>query len=466
MILDPLYRFGIPYTYKTKMAVVAMSAGPPWFAFPGSESGGKQVRSSCHGVRAVKLCINCVNAGGPGETKHLLTLRTPAARATKTTLDTTISERRSPIRARYPAYPEAAQPIGNISQQAVANQRTGTATSEEPPHNFVSVDVYLLCATDTPELVKFKSVRESRPTLLNNIDSPACSTRRPWDWPTSSNPPARILSCCTTPISITVSIDKHHVCVLCMCKHVCHCCTTTRLDSLTKADHASHIGRVCLRGRGGVVVRFSAGSLPDFSVSKSCRTTPLVGGFSRGSPVSPTLAFRRCYIPHFTLIGSQDLDVKSRPNLSTHSLDVQESSCFNNDYEKSGTREQGSKRHASAGHHIVTSPYHHNGPSTNIRLIDARYFGSRIGISSLVLWLVAFFLDPGYWECTNGSCPTWGEYEVQPGRWFGPQCREAASEASCGTRHTPMLPESPIEISRFTDDWKMCESPVQHVVAI
>ncbi|KAJ8898164.1 hypothetical protein PR048_003524 [Dryococelus australis] len=60
---------------------------------------------------------------------------------------------------------------------------------------------------------------------------------------------------------------------------------------------------------------------PDFRMWKSCRTMPLVGGSSRGSPVSPALSFRRCSIlASITLIGSQDLDVKSRPNLFTHSI--------------------------------------------------------------------------------------------------------------------------------------------------
>ncbi|KAJ8881111.1 hypothetical protein PR048_017584 [Dryococelus australis] len=52
---------------------------------------------------------------------------------------------------------------------------------------------------------------------------------------------------------------------------------------------------------------------PDFRTWESCRTMPLVGGFSRGSPVSLTLSIRRCSISiSITLIGSQDLDVKSR----------------------------------------------------------------------------------------------------------------------------------------------------------
>ncbi|KAJ8866224.1 hypothetical protein PR048_032067 [Dryococelus australis] len=52
------------------------------------------------------------------------------------------------------------------------------------------------------------------------------------------------------------------------------------------------------RGRGGVVDRLlashpsePAGSLPDHRMWESCRTMPLVGGFSPGSPVSPALAF-------------------------------------------------------------------------------------------------------------------------------------------------------------------------------
>ncbi|KAJ8876123.1 hypothetical protein PR048_024032 [Dryococelus australis] len=51
----------------------------------------------------------------------------------------------------------------------------------------------------------------------------------------------------------------------------------------------------------------SPAGLPDFRTWESCRTMPLVGGFSRGSPVSPTLSFRRCSIlTSIILIGSQD----------------------------------------------------------------------------------------------------------------------------------------------------------------
>ncbi|KAJ8885946.1 hypothetical protein PR048_012152 [Dryococelus australis] len=51
---------------------------------------------------------------------------------------------------------------------------------------------------------------------------------------------------------------------------------------------------------------------PDFRKCKSCYTMSLVGGFSRGSPVSPALSFRCCPILiSVILIGSHDLDVKS-----------------------------------------------------------------------------------------------------------------------------------------------------------
>ncbi|KAJ8887564.1 hypothetical protein PR048_013780 [Dryococelus australis] len=55
-------------------------------------------------------------------------------------------------------------------------------------------------------------------------------------------------------------------------------------------------------------VRFPAGSRPEFRKWESCQTMPLTGGFSRGSPISPAISFRRCSIlRHFTLIGFQDL---------------------------------------------------------------------------------------------------------------------------------------------------------------
>ncbi|KAJ8876074.1 hypothetical protein PR048_023983 [Dryococelus australis] len=69
--------------------------------------------------------------------------------------------------------------------------------------------------------------------------------------------------------------------------------------------------------------RSPAEPLQDFRKWESCRTTPLVSGFSRGSPVSPSfippLHCGAAPFPHILVfIGSQDLVVKSRPNLSSH----------------------------------------------------------------------------------------------------------------------------------------------------
>ncbi|KAJ8882846.1 hypothetical protein PR048_014660 [Dryococelus australis] len=58
-------------------------------------------------------------------------------------------------------------------------------------------------------------------------------------------------------------------------------------------------------------VQSPAGS-PDFRKWESCRTMPLVGRFSRGSPVSPTPSFRCCSIfTSITLIGFHNLATKN-----------------------------------------------------------------------------------------------------------------------------------------------------------
>ncbi|KAJ8875863.1 hypothetical protein PR048_023766 [Dryococelus australis] len=64
------------------------------------------------------------------------------------------------------------------------------------------------------------------------------------------------------------------------------------------------------------LVQSPAGSHPDFRMWESCSTMPLVGKFSRGSPVSPYLSFRCCSIltSIIILIGSQDLAQISSPN--------------------------------------------------------------------------------------------------------------------------------------------------------
>ncbi|KAJ8875798.1 hypothetical protein PR048_023699 [Dryococelus australis] len=65
-------------------------------------------------------------------------------------------------------------------------------------------------------------------------------------------------------------------------------------------------------------VKSPAGSLPDFRMWESSWMMPLIGGFSRGSPVPPPPLHSNAapFSPRFTLIGSQYL-VKRRSNLST-----------------------------------------------------------------------------------------------------------------------------------------------------
>ncbi|KAJ8882404.1 hypothetical protein PR048_014212 [Dryococelus australis] len=64
-------------------------------------------------------------------------------------------------------------------------------------------------------------------------------------------------------------------------------------------------------------VHSPAGS-PDFHKWELCRTMPLAGGFSRGSPFYPAPSFRcRFIFTSITLISSQDLTVKSHPTLLT-----------------------------------------------------------------------------------------------------------------------------------------------------
>ncbi|KAJ8872244.1 hypothetical protein PR048_025846 [Dryococelus australis] len=62
-------------------------------------------------------------------------------------------------------------------------------------------------------------------------------------------------------------------------------------------------------------VQSPAGSPLDFRMRESCRTMQSAGGFSRGFPPP----FHSGAAPYSPLIGSQDPDVKSRPNLSTRS---------------------------------------------------------------------------------------------------------------------------------------------------
>ncbi|KAJ8894295.1 hypothetical protein PR048_006910 [Dryococelus australis] len=77
-------------------------------------------------------------------------------------------------------------------------------------------------------------------------------------------------------------------------------------------------------------VRFPAGSLPE--LWESCQTITPVGGFSQGSSVLPFHSCSAPYSPRFTLIGSQDLDFKSRPNIFPLPLSPTEPDLFGSNY--------------------------------------------------------------------------------------------------------------------------------------
>ncbi|KAJ8881590.1 hypothetical protein PR048_018075 [Dryococelus australis] len=97
-------------------------------------------------------------------------------------------------------------------------------------------------------------------------------------------------------------------------------CLRFLFQSLTCLGPAVAERLACLPPTKENRVKSPVGSLPDFHMWDSCQTMLVVVGFSRGSPISPTLSFRRCSIPtSIPLIGSQDLAVKRRPNLFTHS---------------------------------------------------------------------------------------------------------------------------------------------------
>ncbi|KAJ8889779.1 hypothetical protein PR048_009282 [Dryococelus australis] len=91
---------------------------------------------------------------------------------------------------------------------------------------------------------------------------------------------------------------------------------------LTSSISASEKLQVTTNGLGPRSYSGQTTRLPPkgFLVWESCRTTSLVGGFSRGSPVYPPLHSGAApYSPRFTLIGSHDLDVKSHQNTATAS---------------------------------------------------------------------------------------------------------------------------------------------------
>ncbi|KAJ8878880.1 hypothetical protein PR048_019479 [Dryococelus australis] len=108
-----------------------------------------------------------------------------------------------------------------------------------------------------------------------------------------------------------------------------------QIYSLLPASRGVHVGKL-YHSKGAAVaerlacspstkanrVQSPTGS-PDLREWESCRKTPLVGGSSRDLPLPlPPPLRRRSIFTSIALIGSQDLAVKSRPNLFTVSFKV------------------------------------------------------------------------------------------------------------------------------------------------
>ncbi|KAJ8878543.1 hypothetical protein PR048_019121 [Dryococelus australis] len=109
--------------------------------------------------------------------------------------------------------------------------------------------------------------------------------------------------------------------------------------TIRQAGNMGMLGIVTIRQAGnmgmlGIVTIRQAGNMGMLGIVTIRRAgnmgmLGIVGGFSRGSPVSHPLSFRRCSIlTSITIIGSQDLDVKSHPNLFTFYSDTSQTKNF------------------------------------------------------------------------------------------------------------------------------------------
>ncbi|KAJ8888872.1 hypothetical protein PR048_008366 [Dryococelus australis] len=126
--------------------------------------------------------------------------------------------------------------------------------------------------------------------------------------------------------------------ILTTVRHISDVCARIPVQIVhdTQVEWVQSIDMWCIRnnGRSGAAVaerlarppptkairaQSPAGS-QDPRMWESCRTMPLVGGSSRGSPASPPppITGRRPILTPIAPIGSEGLAVKSRPNLFTH----------------------------------------------------------------------------------------------------------------------------------------------------
>ncbi|KAJ8886199.1 hypothetical protein PR048_012408 [Dryococelus australis] len=99
------------------------------------------------------------------------------------------------------------------------------------------------------------------------------------------------------------------------------CCINNCFQGMPQIRRATVTGRLARSPPTKANRAQSPAGSPDFRKWESCWTMPLVGGFSRGSPVSHAPSVRhRSIFTSVSLIGPQDLAFKSLSNLFTHSL--------------------------------------------------------------------------------------------------------------------------------------------------
>ncbi|KAJ8871390.1 hypothetical protein PR048_027707 [Dryococelus australis] len=143
----------------------------------------------------------------------------------------------------------------------------------------------------------------------------------------------------------------------CLClpigtKHTSHCSKTFRFANLLASRQCNQHGKIrgmlqpirhkALLTEPRAANQFVVYAMVNYKTSGRSGFNPRLGhsGFSHvgivpddavGSPVSPTFSFQRCSIlTSITLFGSQDISVKSRPNLLTHNTsELEKHSQFN-----------------------------------------------------------------------------------------------------------------------------------------
>ncbi|KAJ8866142.1 hypothetical protein PR048_033666 [Dryococelus australis] len=110
-------------------------------------------------------------------------------------------------------------------------------------------------------------------------------------------------TCKNTPSQPPLGFKKHQRFYVARGKRICTCIPPVSTHHPLSYHRLATTPSAALRERLDCSpptkanrVKLHAGSLPDVRKRESCRTMPLVGGFSRGSPVSPALSFRCCSI--------------------------------------------------------------------------------------------------------------------------------------------------------------------------